>query len=162
MGQFSWLDCKDESQIIDNIIDDVYVLVPRDFGGGHIKETYYEGYGDFGGRDIYELVAEWNRSIIPEVISEIKNGNWKCHTIEGDVQDLYNFYYYRKTVHEKRDIGIILACYDEDNIRLKYPIKITHDKNARYEACGYSKSDPNQGWPVVDDEEDDIDEGYAI
>lgn len=61
MGQFSWLDCKTEEQVLDNVCRDVYVLVPKEFGGGHIKETCYDGYGNFGGHDIYDLVAEWNR-----------------------------------------------------------------------------------------------------
>lgn len=57
MGQFSWLDCKTGEQILDNVRRDVYVLLPD---GGHIKETCYDGYGNFGGRDAYALLAWWN------------------------------------------------------------------------------------------------------
>ena len=44
-----------------------------------------------------------------------------------------------------REIGINIACYDEDNKNLKYPIKIVD------ELCGYddvcaSLGDPRQGW----------------
>lgn len=46
----------------------------------------------------------------------------------------------------KRTIGIILACNDEDNASLRYPIKITYDKYAVYEWCAPSRTDPNQGW----------------
>ena len=66
MGQFSWLDCEDGSQIVDNKIADVYVLVPEEVGGGHIHERCYDGYGNFGGRDVYELVADWNRRYLKE------------------------------------------------------------------------------------------------
>ena len=66
MGQFSWLDCITEEQIVDDKTRDVYVLVPKEFGGGHIKETCYDGYGNFGGHDIYDLVADWNRNVLSE------------------------------------------------------------------------------------------------
>lgn len=44
-----------------------------------------------------------------------------------------------------REIGIDIACYDEDNAVLKYPIKIT-TKEMEYEDVKPSLSDPNQGW----------------
>ena len=34
-----------------------------------------------------------------------------------------------------RCLGIDIACYDEQNAALKYPIKITHDSTAVYEKC---------------------------
>ena len=45
-----------------------------------------------------------------------------------------------------REIGIDIACYDEQNADLPYPIKITHDANAVYEDCEPSPADPCQGW----------------
>lgn len=132
MGQFSWLDCKTGEQVLDDVRRDVYLLVPREFGGGHIKEECYDGYGRFGGRDAYGLVAQWN---CPE----------KC--IGDDEADRY--------------VGIDIACYDEQNEGLQYPIKITHDPDAVYEDCKPSPSDPNQGWLCHDDEdfyEDEEDE----
>lgn len=125
MGQFSWLDCKTGEQVLDDVRRDVYLLVPREFGGGHIKEECYDGYGRFGGRDAYGLVAQWNR---PE----------KC-TGDDDAD---------------RYVGIDIACYDEQNAALKYPIKITHDPDAVYEDCASSPGDPNQGW-LCDEEEDE-------
>lgn len=44
-----------------------------------------------------------------------------------------------------RSIGIDIACYDVDNKKLKYPIKIT-DKILDYDDVPASESDPNQGW----------------
>ena len=64
MGQFSWLDCITGEQIIDNKERDVYVLIPKEFGGGHIIEHCYDGYGHFGGYDIFDLVATWNREAL--------------------------------------------------------------------------------------------------
>lgn len=125
MGQFSWLDCKDGSQIIDNKMKDVFLLVPKKFGGGHIREICYDGYGHFCYQDVYALAARWNR---PK----------ECNG---------------ETDHD-RLIGIDIACYDEDNMKLKYPIKITYDSTAIYEECDFSPSDPNQGWIMDDDEEE--------
>lgn len=125
MGQFSWLDCKTGEQVLDDVERDVYLLVPKEFGGGHIEEHCYDGYGRFGGRDAYALVAQWNK---PE---------YCC----GDDE-------------EDRGVGIDIACYDWQNEKLKYPIKITHDPDAVYEDCRPSPSDPDQGWEVYEDEYD--------
>lgn len=126
MGQFSWLDCKTREQVLDDVERDVFVLIPQKFGGGHLKETCYDGYGHFGGHDVYALVAGWN---MPEAIT----GNDK----------------------EDRVLGIEIACYDKDNRALKYPIKITHDPFAIYEDCEPSDGDPDQGWIVNEEEEED-------
>lgn len=161
MGQFSWLDCITEEQILDDVERDVYVLVPKEFGGGHIKETCYEGYGVFGGKDIYDLVADWNREYLsthPEYSEDIQikisDKEWYKSYIdlsksrEDVVQSIKSAIY-----PEWRWIGIEIACYDEDNAALPFPIKITHNKNAIYEDCKPSKSDPNQGWRYDEDDE---------
>ena len=166
MGQFSWLDCKTKQQIVDNKRKDVFVLIPREFGGGHIKETCYDGYGHFGGHDIFDLVADWNR----EYFSENPNHVFPYSNTQIKDKDWYEFYadlnLTREEVVEKtkektgrffewRYIGIALSCYDEDNESLVYPIKITYDETAKYEWNTPSDSDPNQGW---EDEEEDDDE----
>lgn len=144
MGQFSWLDCRTDEQVLDcanyGLKRDVYVLVPEEFGGGHIKETCYDGYGNFGGHDIYDLVADWNQ----KYLDFVKRDDWDCDWVNGD--DFKNYAAGKPYDCEKRIIGISLACYDRDNARLRYPIKITHDANAVYEYCAPSMSDPNQGW----------------
>ena len=168
MGQFSWLDCDRENErhraILDNVADDVYVLVPKEFGGGHILETEYDGYGNFGGYDIYDLVADWNKEYITS--DAIRKPVRKQYREKTDYQRALKRYNYEvdrlkdfkadtddKTMVEKygknwkREIGIDIACYDEDNARLKYPIKITHDGSLTYENAKHiSLGDPNQGW----------------
>ena len=164
MGQFSWLDCKTGEQIVDMKPRKSYVLVPRQFGGGHIEETCYEGYGVFGGHDVYDLVADWNRHHMPP---RAASNEW-CKSWFGgedgarsvildftaDVDDAVMQERYGKSY--KREIGIVLACSDDDNANLRFPIKITHDPKAVYEWCAPSKSDPNQGW--ADDWDDEEDE----
>ena len=61
MGEFSFLDCCDNQQIKSRQLRDVYVLIPKQYGGGHIVDHYYDGYGHFAGQDIFELVALWNK-----------------------------------------------------------------------------------------------------
>lgn len=147
MGQFSWLDCRTGEQILDDVRRDVYVLIPKEFGGGHIKEECYDGYGRFGGHDIYDLVVDWNRNYLDHV----DKATWTCEEVETLEEDLVKV---DNGDMEKRHVGITLACYDEDNVMLKYPIKITYDASAVYEECQPSLSDPNQGWFYEDDEDE--------
>lgn len=83
----------------------------------YIYEDEYNGYGIFGGQDAYALVARWN---CPE----------QCN---GDD-------------NHDREIGILIACYDEDNAKLKYPLKFTEDKNKKYNELKPAKSCSRQGY----------------
>lgn len=151
MGQFSWLDCKTKEQVFDNEIRDVFALVPKEFAdkygeGGHIKEVCYDGYGRFGGYDIYDLIADWNREFIPIMLMYNEKGKWVNGLSENEIEVLKAFYEGKEISCPKRHIGISMACYDSDNRKLFYPIKITYNKYATYEYCEPSLSDPNQGW----------------
>lgn len=61
MGQFSWITCDTNKQVIVGKCQEVHALVPKEFGGGHIVEECYDGCGHFGKYDIYDLVADWNK-----------------------------------------------------------------------------------------------------
>lgn len=130
MGYFSWK-TSDTHKSVSNCDSvrgalPVYLLQPD---GEPIFEDCYEGYGVFGGHDVYALVARWN---VPE----------QCN---GDDE------------HD-RMIGIDIACYDEDNAKLKYPIKIV-EKPAPYGEIEASKGCPHQGYFYDDwDEEDEWEE----
>lgn len=158
MGQISWLDCKTGKQIVNNRFRDVFVLVPKEYGGKSIREDCYDGYGNFRGKDIYCLIADWNKAMIPEIMKKIEEGVWECDVRDGEKQMLMNFYNDRPLnegingkqrfmMVEKRTVGIIMACYDKDNARLDYPIKITYNPRAVYEDCKPSLRDPDQGIP---------------
>lgn len=148
MGQFSWIYSDTNKQVIDNRRADAYLLVPRAFQekyGKSIYESCYDGYGHFGKYDVYDLIPEWNKGMIPEIIHRIKNGNWHCRTSENDIINLQNYYDGNKISCELRWLGIVMARYDEDNFALEYPIKIT-SREMEYENVSASERDPKQGW----------------
>lgn len=149
MGQFSWKYADDGRRAVkDNKCADTYLLVPEPFQqkyGKAIYEDCYDGYGHFGSYDVYDLVVEWNREIIPEIVSKMKAGEWRCSIFKNGIENLRNYYDGKKLTMPQRDLGIMLACYDEDNFSLKYPIKITM-REMEYAKARPSKSDPNQGW----------------
>lgn len=155
MGQFSWFYADTGKQMRDNYRHNSYLLVPPPFQssyGKYILEESYGGYGIMGGRDVYELVTIWNKSYIPEYLKNVGKDSFAQRYVpamEAYVED--------KPLpkgSELRDIGIALACYDEDNARLPYPIKIV-ESVCDYDKVGPSPSDPNQGWYSEEDEEDE-------
>ena len=154
MGQFSWIYSDTDKQVRDNWRADTYLLVPEEFQdkyGEYIYEECYDGYGRFGRYDVYDLIPEWNKKEIPKIIERMKKGEWKC---TPDIENLQNYDEGKPIDCELRWLGIVLACYDEDNESLKYPIKIT-SKPMKYKDVNPSKSDPNQGWYYDEDDEDE-------
>lgn len=128
MGQYSWIYSDTKKQVVDNRRADTYLLVPPSYQskyGSAIYEPCYNGYGSFGSYDIYELVAEWNKTFIPELIKRIKSKEWVCSVNDEDVENLQHYYLGEPITCELRWLGIIMGCYDEDNFALPYPIKIT-------------------------------------
>ena len=57
MGQFSWFTQDTKRRIRNGVPFTVYMT---DDKGNKYKETCYGGYGVFGGKDYYELLAEMN------------------------------------------------------------------------------------------------------
>ena len=176
MGNFSWCTSDTRKSIAcyyesyDGAPSTVYLLNP--FGEPY-KETAYEGYGEFGGHDVYDLVADWNRKYLsadnlrkPERDEWVNNeeGNEaflkamerytkKCRGIEefasGASDEYMKEHYgtvfgYGDGSDWKRCLGIAIACYDEDHVKLKYPIKIV-EHPVPYEQADISPSCPFQG-----------------
>ena len=176
MGVFSWCTSDTKKSIpccrpFGDLPGTVYLLNP--FGEPY-KETDYEGYGVFGGRDVYDLVMEWNREYLST--DHIKKPNRDNYEM-GEQGDAY----YEKAMSKyqatcdaiiaykngasddfmkehfgmqiapwgdgddwKRVLGISLACYDEDHVKLKYPIKIV-EHPVPYDEAGISPGCPFQG-----------------
>lgn len=152
MGSFSWLRANVDTEKANIACGDKFAcLIPKEFGGGYIEDTYQD-YGYLGTKeggspkyDLYELLAFWNkdRPYFQGVGGDIKDG---LH-YNGDFPNL-------KEIDEftdvNRDIGIDIGCYDRDVDRLKYPLKlvsVSYAKNYTYEDCPYkSFHDTEQGF----------------
>ena len=145
----------------------VAVLIPKEFGGGQIIERYYEGYGDFGGYDVYDLITEWNREYLtPDNLEKpvredyaedeqgqecYENAMYRYNRYCELISDYKNGMSEKKLVKKygdewKRTIGIMVACHDEQMAVLKYPLRIVEELTLSYEdVAGFSKRCPHQG-----------------
>ena len=150
MGSFTWLRAdknisKNEQA---NICygEKIKVLIPKEFGGGHIEGEYLD-YGlveeaDGNQYDLLELVAIWNSSELRNKLAELgyQNVNLKAvgeeETLDAKISDII------------RNYGITIACYDEDHAKIKFPLKLVDEKTkVNYENCEYfSIGDPKQGF----------------
>ena len=167
MGQFSWMyaDTNNEKALLEG--GAAYVPLPN---GEAIEEPSYDGYGEFGGQDIYDLVADWNREYLSRHPEFELPGAYGRKPFRVDRHGWYKYYadlslsreevVRRADLFEYRTIGIEIACYDDQNGALPFPIKICKNRPApgAYNRLPASWSDPNQGWGDPDDageEEDD-------
>ena len=138
MGSFSW-NKADDLTSIENVAygTSFKFLIPIEFGGGFIKDTYQD-YGYLGTKedsepkyDMYELLAFWNKA-------------------EGLIYD--GQYPLMKEINEytnkNRNKGIDIGCYDKDILKLKYPLKLVSASfKGTYEDLDVpSLGDPDQGF----------------
>lgn len=144
MGSFSWMRA-DKTTKRSNLTDgDSYkILIPQEFGGGFIKDIYYDygyvfEYDDTKeNTDLYGILAYWN----------------KC---EGMIYDGEEYPSTMKDILERgktclqnnRCNGIDIGCYDEQIDQLKYPLKlVSASYKGTYEECDMrSYGDPEQGF----------------
>lgn len=151
-GQFSWMTYDTDKQIgseSQNTID-VYMY---DNEGNQWYEKGYEGYGEFGKMDYYELLAKMNGFT------------------EEDLEDKALLKAIRAIGKpEMRDIGIALA-FDPKGKKIKtradgnkvlFPALVEDPRFnwKRHDFTQEAESDPNQSWyqePEYDDYEDDDD-----
>jgi len=138
MGSFSW-NKADRLTVIENVAcgNSFKFLIPKEFGGGFIKEKYQD-YGYLGTKedgepkyDMYELLAFWN-----EAEGLKYNGEFPLmKEIDDDTDD-------------NRRLGIYIGFYDKDIFKLKYPLKLVSVSfDGTYEdleTC--SIDDPDQGF----------------
>lgn len=171
MGCFSWLFADTNNTHNLRMGKSGYIACPD---GTFIHEPRYDGYGEFDGRDVYELVVQWNREFIAENpdfllphIHRFCNGSVKQYRMKDfcwypvvadlsipteKLQDALVKYLsetrdsYAAPLAKLRCVGIDIACYAEDNASLPYPIKITRTKRGiHYVDLPASRGDPEQG-----------------
>lgn len=123
MGQFSWITSNTKQRII---IDGCMPVALIDKNNKLYKEDNYQGYGRFGGKDAYELLAEMN---VPE----------KC---TGE------------TRHD-RLVGIELQYSGEPIAYPIKIVELIPGKEYFYNKLEESEEDKYQGWEIEDDSEDD-------
>ena len=144
MGSFSWLRA-DKTTKRNNLTDgDTYkILVPQEFGGGYIKDTYYDyGYVFYyddtkEDADLYGILAYWNKCE-----GMIYDGDEYPSTMEDILERG------RTRDQNNRCKGIDIGCYDKQIDKLKYPLKLVSvSYKGTYEECDMrSYGDPNQGF----------------
>ena len=136
-GQFSWM-TQDTGQQIGSEDENRIPVYMFDNKGNYYYENRYDGYGDFGGKDYYELLAQMNGYAKGDRMDGIDMAFGKMKTPNG---------------------GPVLfpALITKPN---EFNFK-THDFTKEAE------SDPNQSWYAPEEEEDFIDQndeeeyGYA-
>lgn len=142
MGSFSWLRADHATERSNLTEGDRYkILIPAEFGGGFIEDTYFDyGYVFYGtGKeaDLYGILAYWNKCKGMEYDGEEYPSTMKEILERGKTHESVN-----------RGKGIDIGCYDEQINRLKYPLKlVSMEYEGTYEECdGISYCDPEQGF----------------
>ena len=144
MGSFSWLRADKTTKRSNLTNGDRYkILIPQEFGGGFIKDTYWD-YGDVfhyddtkADADLYGILAYWNKcdgmtydgDEYPSTMKDILGRGNTC-------------------LQSNRCKGIEIGCYDDEIDELKYPLKlVSASYKGTYEECeGKSYGDPAQGF----------------
>lgn len=158
MGSFSWLKADDLTKVANIAYGRPFkFLIPKEFGGGFIKDTYQD-YGYLGTKedgspkyDMYELLAFWNKDMVyGEYSSELVKSrlHWQEEDIEGDDSNPPVMKEIDEYTDKNRRIGIDIGCYDYEVDKLKYPLKLV---SASFKGCYEdlikpSYNDPNQGF----------------
>ncbi len=166
MGCFSWMYADTDNKKALKIGKDGYVICPDDTV---IEEHGYNGYGIFDGKDIYELVVDWNRKCLSTKMlrrphkksygsSEsydraMKNYNFWCKILkyakthdDDECKKLVAKHNESLSREWKRNLGIKISCYDDQNAALPFPIKITRTKKKHYADLPSSNDDDDQGY----------------
>jgi hypothetical protein len=120
MGFFSWKTADTHKSISNSFSSKptftVWLLQPN---GKPIREENYDGYGVFGGHDVYALLAHWNAP-------ELCTGNVEVDRLLG--------------------INIQYSEPQDGYPELKYPIKIVENKNLKYDDVSPSEDCEFQGY----------------
>ena len=142
MGSFSWIRADKTTKRKNLTNGDVYkILIPQEFGGGFIKDRYYDyGYVFYDTdheADLYGILAYWNKCE-----GMIYDGDEYPSTMK-DILERGN-----TCLQNNRCKGLAIGCYDEQIDELKYPLKlVSASYKGTYEDCdGKSYGDPEQGF----------------
>jgi hypothetical protein len=138
-GQFSWM-TQDTGQQIGSEEENTIPVYMFDDKGKYYYEKNYDGYGVFGGKDYYDLVAEMNGYTADN-----------AEEFGGMFNDL-------------RGIGIKLAFGElepKNEGPILFPALVTRPNEFDYKTHDFTKeakTDPNQSWYAAEEDEDFIDQ----
>ena len=139
-GQFSWM-TQDTGEQIGSQDENTIPVYMFDDKGKYYYEKNYDGYGKFGGKDYYDLVAEMNGYTADD-----------AEEFGGMFNDL-------------RGIGIKLAFGEletkNENGDILFPALVIRPNEFDYKTHDFTqepKNDPNQSWYMEPEEEDFIDQ----
>lgn len=144
MGSFSFIRADKTTKRKNLTCGDPYkILIPKEFGGGFIKDKYFDyGYVFYfddnkEDADLYGILAYWNKCE-----GMIYEGEEYPATME-DILKRGN-----TCLQENRTKGIHIACHVEQIDKLKYPLKlVSASYEGTYEECEMrSYWDPEQGF----------------
>ena len=139
-GQFSWMTMDTGEQIGSEEKNTIEVYMVDNKGNSYF-ESEYDGYGEFGGVDYYEVLATMNGFTQEDVgIKDNKGYETK----------------------ELRSIGIQLAYggIEPKEGEVLFPALVTNPNlvGASWSFTEGPENDPNQSWDVSDDEYDEEDD----
>ena len=144
MGSFSWLRADKTTKRKNLTKGDRYkILIPKEFGGGFIKDTYYDyGYvfhGTENEADLYGILAYWNSC-------EGMDYSYECGHYPRTMEEILK--YGNTCKQSNRSQGINVGCGKECIDKLKYPLKlVSASYKGTYEDCkGRSYNDSEQGF----------------
>ena len=135
-GQFSWM-TQDTGQQIGSQDENKIPVYMFDNKGKYYYENDYDGYGEFGGKDYYDLVAEMNGYTADD--AEKFGG----------------------TFGELRGIGIKLAFGElepKNGGPVLFPALVTKPDKFNYRTHNFAveaETDPNQSWYEPEEDEED-------
>jgi hypothetical protein len=142
-GQFSWM-TQDTGQQIGSQDENMIPVYMFDDKGKYYYENNYDGYGEFGGKDYYDLVAEMNGYTADD--AEKFGG----------------------TFGELRGVGIKLAFGElepKNGGPVLFPALVTKPDKFNYKSHNFAveaETDPNQSWyEPEEDEESDYDSYFG-
>jgi hypothetical protein len=153
MGSFSWLRADRCTKRANLTIRDKYkILIPIEFGGGYIEDTYYDyGYINYYKDAVYVDKDGKKTSLEAEgdLYGMLALMNMRCTRVNKGIEsDIVDIIENGDTCGDIRHEGIDIGCYDSDMSTLQFPLKlVSRSCEGTYEQLNhFSCSDPNQGF----------------
>lgn len=118
-------------------------------------ETCYNGYGIIAGHEVYEMVAEWNKPYIEEILKKVQEKDGKYFVTDkllaigtawqkddqetiDQILEKEDDRYITPVKDWKRTIGIAIV-HAKDIAEVRYPLKIVSSTKKKYDELPASR-----------------------